>query len=117
MEEEIRKLYHDYWQASVNRDADTLRLLLSDDYELRHMTGTRQSREEFIAAVMDGTLHYYSSDQVAVDVHDDHHMTGKSVVSAAVYGGRRTTWHLLEDFTFKKENGHYVFTGCAVSTF
>ena len=116
MEDEIRELYHDYWQACVNKDQKALRSLLSDDYDLLHMTGVKQSREEFIDALLDGTLNYYSSNQVEMKIVNNT-MIGKSRVNAAVYGGGRHTWQLLETFTFRKEKGQWRFTSCHVSTF
>jgi hypothetical protein len=57
------------------------------------------NRAEFIAAVQDGTLNYYTADHDEINVKiDGNHATlvGKSRVNAAVYGGGRHTWRLQQ---------------------
>ena len=44
-EEQIKELYIRYWQYMIDKDADGLNSLQTDDYYLMHMTGVKQSRE------------------------------------------------------------------------
>ena len=44
-------------------------------------------------------------------------MIGKSRVLAAVYGGRKNSWRLRGDFTLRKENGAWRFTGSGASAY
>ena len=46
--DKIRTLYQNYWQHMIDKDADSLRRIMADDYVLIHMTGVRQSKEEFL---------------------------------------------------------------------
>ena len=46
--ERIKNIYKEYWKCMIDKDAEGLRGLMSDDYYLMHMTGTRQSADEFI---------------------------------------------------------------------
>ena len=46
-----------------------------------------------------------------------YHMTGKSRVVAAVYGGSKGSWRLQGDFTLRKENGSWKFTSSRASTY
>jgi ketosteroid isomerase-like protein len=119
-EEQIKKLYIRYWQCMIDKNADGLRSLQTDDYYLMHMTGTKQSRETYINGLLDGTFNYYSADHDAIDVRingDSAVMTGKSRVVAAVYGGGKGSWRLQGDFTLRKENGAWKLTSSRASTY
>ena len=65
-EEQIKELYIRYWQYMIDKDADGLRSLQTDDYFLMHMTGVKQSREVFIRGLLNGTFNYYSAELVPV---------------------------------------------------
>ena len=119
-EEQIKELYIRYWQCMIDKNADGLRSLQTDDYYLMHMTGTKQSRETFINGLLDGTFNYYSADHDAIDVRingDSAVMTGKSRVVAAVYGGGKGSWRLQGDFTLRKENDTWKLTSSRASTY
>ena len=119
-EEQIKELYIRYWQCMIDKNADGLRSLQTDDYYLMHMTGTKQSRESFIKGLLDGTFNYYSADHDAIDVRingDTAVMTGKSRVVAAVYGGGKGSWRLQGDFTLRKENDTWKLTSSRASTY
>ena len=117
---EIRELYRAYWRCMIAKDAEGLRDLMAEDYVLMHMTGVRQTREEFPRGLRDGTFNYYAAehDSIEVAIHGDAaSMTGKSRVLAAVYGGRKSSWRLRGDFTLRRENGAWRFTGSRASTY
>ncbi|MBR6862330.1 MAG: nuclear transport factor 2 family protein [Acidaminococcaceae bacterium] len=118
--EAIRELYREYWRCMIAKDADGLRELMADDYVLMHMTGVRQSKEAFIKGLLDGTFNYYSAEHDSIEVTvsgDSADMIGKSRVLAAVYGGGKHRWKLRGDFTLRKENGAWRFTGSRASTY
>ena len=116
----IREMYRKYWRYMIEKDADGLRSLMAKDYTLMHMTGVKQPAEVFMRGLLDGTFNYYSAehDDIEVEVDGDRAtMIGKSRVSAAVYGGRRSTWRLQGDFTLRKERGTWRFTSSRASTY
>ena len=118
--EQIRGLYREYWRCMIAKDADGLRGMMTDDYTLLHMTGTKQSAEVFLKGLLDGTFNYYSADHdsIEVTVAGDHAcMIGKSRVQAAVYGGEKHIWRLRGDFTLRKENEHWKFSSSSASTY
>ena len=119
-EEQIKELYIRYWQYMIDKDADGLNSLQTDDYYLMHMTGVKQSREVFIKGLLDGTFNYYSAEHDSIDVNitgDTAVMVGKSRVVAAVYGGGKGSWRLQGDFTLRKENGAWKLTSSKASTY
>ena len=116
----IREMYRKYWRCMIGKDADGLRSLMAEDYSLLHMTGVRQSADEFLKGLMGGTFNYYSADHDSIEVTLNGNsalMIGRSRVTAAVYGGRKHTWRLQGDFTLRKENGAWKFTGSRASTY
>ena len=119
-EAKISELYKDYWAYMIEKNIEGLRRLMSSDYCLYHMTGVKQSADEFLNGLNNGTFNYYSAqhDDIVVSVHgDEATMTGKSRVVAAVYGGGKGSWRLQGDFTLRKENGSWKFTSSRASTY
>ena len=119
-EEKIRELYRKYWRYMIDKDAEGLRGLMASDYYLLHMTGVKQSAEVFLKGLLDGTFNYYSAEHDGIEVRIDGDratMTGRSRVSAAVYGGPRRTWRLQGDFTLRREREGWRFTGSRASMY
>ena len=119
-EEKITELYKDYWDYMIDKNIEGLRSLMSSDYCLYHMTGVKQSADDFLNGLKNGTFNYYSADHddIIVSVHgDEATMIGKSRVVAAVYGGGKGSWRLQGDFTLRKENGSWKFTSSRASTY
>ena len=116
----IREMYRKYWRYMIEKDADGLRGLMAKDYCLLHMTGVRQSAEVFLRGLLDGTFNYYSAEHDGIEVEIDGDratLIGRSRVVAAVNGGRRSSWRLRGDFTLRKEQGTWRFTGSRASTY
>jgi len=116
----IREMYRRYWWYMIDKNADGLRGLMAEDYCLLHMTGVKQSAEVFLKGLLDGTFNYYSAEHDGIEVRIDGDratMTGRSRVSAAVYGGPRRTWRLQGDFTLRREREGWRFTGSRASTY
>ena len=119
-EAKITELYKDYWDYMIEKNIEGLRSLMSADYCLFHMTGVKQTADEFLEGLKNGTFNYYSAvhDEIKVVVDGDSAtMIGKSRVVAAVYGGGKGRWRLQGDFTLRKENGNWKFTSSRVSTY
>lgn len=98
----------------------SLVIFYADSFVLVHMTGTRMNKEEYLAAVKDGTLNYYSAehDDFSVKVSGNKaSLCGKSRVNVAVYGGGKHTWRLQQDMTLEKIGGEWKFTYSKASTY
>ena len=117
---EIAALYREYWRCMIEKDVDGLRAMMADDYELAHMTGTRQSADEFLRSLSRGTFRYFSAehDEITVTLRGSAaELVGRSRVEAAVYGGGRHLWRLRGDFTLRKENGAWKLVRSEASTY
>ena len=87
--EQIEALYREMYEAMVAKDTVMLNRVHADDFVLIHMTGMRQSKAEYIRAIADGTLNYYSVEHEEMDIAikgNTATLTGKSRVTAAVFG-------------------------------
>ena len=104
----------------VDKDTLTLDRVYADEMILVHMTGICQSKKEYINAIADGTLNYYTAvhEQMEVTVEGDHAtLTGRSRVTAAVFGGGRHTWPLQLRFQLVKRDERWQFTEARASTY
>ena len=116
----VEEMYRDYWRYMIAKDEKGLRALMAEDYYLLHMTGIRQTADMFLKGLTDGTFNYYSAEHDSIEVEisgDRATMTGKSRVTAAVYGGRKNSWRLRGDFTLRKNDGKWRFTSSEASTY
>ena len=107
-------------RGMVAKDTVTLNRVHADDFVLTHMTGMHQSKQEYIKAIAGGTLNYYSAEheQIEIKVSGNHAtLTGRSRVTAAVFGGGRHTWHLQLMFQLVKRDGQWQFTSARASTY
>lgn len=119
-EQKIIKLYNDMYSAMINKDKAELERVHDDSFVLVHMTGMRQSKSEYINAIMDGTLNYYSAEHIGMKAEisgDTAVLTGKSRVSAAVFGGGRHTWQLQLRFQLVKKRDEWYFTLASAGVF
>ena len=119
-QETLAERYRAMYRGMLQKDAALLREVLDDSFILVHMTGMRQSKQQYIAAILNGTLNYYSEQTEAVDVTiqgDTARLVGKSKVSAAVFSGGRYTWRLQLAMNAVKRDEHWYFTGAEASTY
>ena len=119
-EDLIRDAYIRMYDGMITKDEPILREVLDENFVLIHMTGMRQSKEAFIRSVMEGTLNYFSAvhENMPVEIHGDTAvLTGQSYVSAAVFGGGQSDWHLQQICTMKKINGNWKITLSEASTY
>ena len=118
--EQCRAAYQEMYRAMIAKDIPALSAVLDDSFVLVHMTGLRQSRDEFIRAVTDGTLNYFScyDDALDVEVHGDTAtLTGKSRVEAAVFGGGKHTWRLRQRMTLARRGEIWKITMSTAGTY
>lgn len=118
--EQIIALYHQMYQAMVEKDTATLNRIHAPEFVLVHMTGMRQSKHAYVQAIANDILNYYSAEheQMEVTVKGEHAtLQGRSRVSAAVFGGGRHTWQLQLTFQLVKRDGQWLFTESRASTY
>ena len=118
--ENIENCYRKMYCGMVAKERSILMEVLDDSFVLVHMTGMRQSKAEFIRAVEDETLNYYSADHQRLDTDingDSAVLIGQSSVNAAVFGGGRHTWRLQLNLKLIKKSDVWKICEAAASTY
>lgn len=116
----IHALYHSMYRFMISRDIERLGALLDDSFVLLHMTGRRQSKQEFLQCVADGTLAYYDEMEESCPVHvngDVAQLVGESLVEASPFGARRSTWRLRQEITLARRDGRWLMTKAVASMY
>ena len=116
----LERNYEEMYRAMIAKDIAALGSMLDDTFVLVHMTGMRQSKHDYLRAIDNGTLNYYSCDDTRLDISikgESARMTGRSRVSAAVFGGGRHTWSLRLDIVLKKQDGLWLMTEIEAGTY
>lgn len=82
-----------YCQAMTEADIETMREIVSEDMTFTHMSGMKQTREEYFADVADGSLTYYTigmeNPEIEID-GDFATVTYTAALNAKAYGARGT---------------------------
>ncbi len=82
-----------YCQAMTDADIETMRELVSEDMIFIHMSGKKQTRDEYFADIASGALSYYTigiADPVIKTDGNKGSITYTSVLNANAYGARGT---------------------------
>ena len=93
----LKMIYRQLYEGMLHKDCQLLDRVLDPSFVLIHMTGMQQNKEQFIDAVKDGTLQYYSAVHEKILVSgfgEQAEITGQSRVRAAVFGGAAADWNL-----------------------
>lgn len=119
--QQITMLYEQMYRLMIQKDVKNLGTLLSDDFELIHMTGLHQSKKVYLKAIADGTLNYYKAEteKLLFDSLSDRSavITGQSRVCAAVFGGGKYTWRLQLKISLERVEGRWIMTKAVASTY
>lgn len=111
-EMDVLAAYEKMQQAMIDKDIETMRRLVSKDKTFTHMSGKKQTREQFFGEIMDGTLNYYRSDikDPRFTVNGDRARLKASVTLTAKVYGMSGSWTLNTDTEFEKVNGEWIQT-------
>ena len=118
--EKITDCYYKMYSYMIEKDIIALEEILDMSFALIHMTGMNQPKAEFLKYIERGTLNYYSAEHKAISIDiegDKAYLIGKSLVTAAVFGGRIGTWRLQLDIKFIKREDQWLMTEARASTY
>ena len=92
---ELSVLYRQaqYCQAMTEADIDQLREIISEDMVFTHMSGLKQTREEYFADIASGRLKYFTIGIANPRIHidgDTAEISFTSILNANAYGARGT---------------------------
>ena len=111
-EDELSVLYVQarYCQAMTDADTDEMRKIVSPDMTFTHMSGMKQTREEYFADIEDGSLTYFKiriEDPVIRVEGDSATVTFTSVLNANAYGARGT-YRMKGTHHYEKRGGEWI---------
>ena len=86
---QLKALYDRMFRYMVAKDIAALSAMHAEDFELVHMTGVRQNKQEYLRAIKDGTLNYYTYQDIEIIPQTAHTFIGRCKVLATVYGGSK----------------------------
>lgn len=111
VEREVLDCFVEYQQALIDKNEVKLNELMDKNYVLTHMSGKKQTKEEFIGEVMDGTLNYFKSEihdpNILFDDDENATLISDVTLSARVYGVE-SKWTINTVMDFKKINGRWI---------
>lgn len=109
-EKEVLAAYEKMQQAMIDKNLEMMRSLVTEDKTFTHMSGRTQTREEFFAEIMNGTLNYYRSEirDPVVTVENDRANLKASVTLTAMVYGMSGSWTLHTDTNFRKINHRWI---------
>ena len=109
-EKEVYSAYEAINNAMIQKDRAAMELHFDKNLTFTHMSGKKQTREEFIGEIMDGTLNYFKVDtkdfSIIVD-GDTAQMKVTHTLTAKVYG-ISGSWTLGGENTYKRRDGIWV---------
>ena len=109
-EKEVFSAYETINNAMIKKDRATMERYFDGKLIFTHMNGKKQTREEFISEIMDGTLNYFKVDTKDYSISvkgDTAQMKVTHTLTAKVYG-ISGSWTLNGDNTYKKRSGIWV---------
>ncbi len=109
-EQEVLNAYRRMQDAMINKDLSAMRSLVTEDKTFTHMSGKKQTREEFFGEIMNGTLNYYRSEirNPAVTINGDKANLKAAVTLTAKVYGMSGSWTLHTDTNFIRINGEWI---------
>lgn len=104
-QKEVLERFKDFLEAMIEKDDEKLYENMDDNYILTHMSGKKQTKEEYITEIMNGTLNYYKSKIIhpQVSIIDETHarLIANVELDAKVYG-IKGTWTMNSNITMTK---------------
>ncbi len=99
-----------YCQAITEAGIDTMRELVSKEMVFTHMSGMKQTREEYFSDISNGNLRYFTigiDDPVIKVDGDKARITYTSVLNANAYGSRGT-YRMKGTHCYEKSDGVWI---------
>ena len=96
--------------AMIEKDQTAMERYFDKNLIFTHMSGKKQTREEFIGEIMDGTLNYFKVDTKDYSIRvdgDTAQMKVTHTLTAKVYG-ISGSWTMSGENTYKKRGGIWV---------
>lgn len=117
--DEIKKVVRKENQAMIHNDQEILKETIAPDAVMEHITGVKQTRDEWLKQINLGRMKYYASkeDSLQVKIDGDRAIAdAKNILDARVYGFRNQ-WRLEAVHHLKKMNGKWQIVASKASMY
>ena len=108
---EVLQAFKNHIEALIRKDYYSIDQFLAPNFQLIHMTGVIQSKNEFIKEVMGGILNYYQAKLIdpIVEINNNFARMRVDILIDALAYGMRTNWTLHSKNIFQKYNNRWYF--------
>lgn len=108
-EQAVTKVVHQQIQGMLDQNIDLLNQVIADNAKLTHITGSVQTKAEWLRQIKTGRMHYLGNKEVLfqVEVNGDHaDVVSRNELDARIFGFRNT-WPLQTNTQLEKINGKW----------
>jgi ketosteroid isomerase-like protein len=102
--QKILAVFNQINDAMINKDIETLNTILSDDYASVHMTGYKQSKQEWLEQIENEEMKYFNTLPQKTTITIDGNtaiLICDTKIDARIYGFRNT-WSMKTEMHFNK---------------
>ncbi|TDM40240.1 nuclear transport factor 2 family protein [Macrococcoides goetzii] len=118
-EQEVYTIYKKLYEAMIEKDTDTINNLLMDGIILVHITGVKQSKREWLRAIENESMKYYSTKEENIEIvlkEKKATLIAQNKVDAKIYG-LRNTWPLQLTMIMVKFENDWEISRVEASTY
>ena len=109
--EQVLEAYKTFQQAMIDKDIKKLYSLVTEDVTFTHMSGKKQTKENFFEEIENGTLNYFKYDieNPVIKIYDNYaNLKSVTTLIAKVYG-MSGKWSLNTDAWFVKTQKGWIY--------
>ena len=109
--DEVVQLFNERCDAMTSKDTDTLDRMMSDDLILYHITGAKQTKQEWLDCIKNEEMRYHNIDikNLTAEIKDDYVIISHTCAIEATIYGSHGTWTLSGNSYYKKINGEWLW--------
>lgn len=107
----IIKSYEDFCQALMKKDMSAIDAALPDNFIAVHITGKRQTKQEWLADIESGEMNYFDFLDINYTLTSDSPDRAQLAVSQRIHAkiyGVESTWSIPGSWTYEKKDGQWV---------
>ena len=112
-QEAIIARYEELQQALIDQNILKLKQLLPDDFIAVHITGRRQSKEEWLKDIENGDMRYFYFSDLHYSLSQEENRVSLKIrqrITANIYGSEGT-WTIPGTRVFEKQEGTWQIVG------
>lgn len=109
--DEVIQLFKERCDAMTSKDIDTLDKTMSDDLILYHITGAKQSKQEWLDCIENEEMLYHNIDikNLTTEIKDDYVIISHTCEIEATIYGSHGTWTLSGNSYYQKIDGEWLW--------